>query len=84
MSKLNYTSGNVYYSVIRCSVCKGVISGPLQHSGDYLCCCYKESNTDQIPTGWICPRCHTINAPFIKKCDCDSIHYDTYNYKITY
>ena len=24
-------------------------------------------------TGWICPRCKSINAPFVTKCDCTPI-----------
>lgn len=23
-----------------------------------------------IQQGWECPRCHTINAPFVSKCEC--------------
>lgn len=29
----------------------------------------KNSN---LPTGWLCPRCGNINAPFIYVCSCDS------------
>lgn len=30
-----------------------------------------EYNFDQeIPKGWVCPRCHKINAPWIPACNC--------------
>jgi len=25
------------------------------------------------PTGWICPRCGTVNAPWTMKCECSPI-----------
>lgn len=24
-----------------------------------------------IPIGWLCPRCGTINAPDVKRCECE-------------
>ena len=26
---------------------------------------------DAEPKGWICPRCQTVHAPWIDKCDCE-------------
>lgn len=23
------------------------------------------------PTGWVCPRCEKVHAPFVTACDCD-------------
>ena len=25
----------------------------------------------EIPTGWLCPRCGTINAPDVRRCECE-------------
>lgn len=27
--------------------------------------------TGAIPTGWLCPRCGAVNAPDVKRCDCE-------------
>jgi len=26
----------------------------------------------EFPVGWECPRCHNINAPYIKQCECSA------------
>lgn len=28
--------------------------------------------TGIVPTGWVCPRCSTVNAPWRSTCDCRS------------
>ncbi len=32
---------------------------------------YKSPPTYQIEKGWECPRCGSINAPWVRQCDCD-------------
>jgi hypothetical protein len=27
--------------------------------------------TQELPTGWLCPRCKTVNAPDVKRCECE-------------
>lgn len=29
-----------------------------------------DDKKEKIPTGWECPRCHSINAPEKDKCQC--------------
>lgn len=34
---------------------------------------YTEKTTTKTPitaSGWICPRCQTVHAPSVKRCDC--------------
>lgn len=26
---------------------------------------------EEIPTGWLCPRCRVVNAPDVKRCECE-------------
>jgi len=32
--------------------------------------CETIAEIHNIPIGWICPKCHRANAPFVKNCDC--------------
>lgn len=54
-------------TIIRCSICGGVINGALHHTGDFFCICPTKRNAME---GWICPRCGQSNSPFKMKCDC--------------
>lgn len=27
--------------------------------------------TEGLPTGWLCPRCKAVNAPDVRRCDCE-------------
>lgn len=30
-----------------------------------------DEDRDEIPTGWLCPRCGVVNAPDVKRCECE-------------
>lgn len=66
------TMDNCYLNE-RCPKCGkfvGVVVG--DYPQEAFCDCNKQSYASLIygTTGWECPRCHKINAPWMQHCDC--------------
>lgn len=70
------TAGDYYnYCCPKCGKPYYYIGDPIGDIDNLICTCYKKENEafTFIQTGWMCPRCKRVNAPWVTTCSCSPI-----------
>jgi hypothetical protein len=61
---------------MNCKLCNKEVTHTMN---GYCPACYQTEINGNLfktdtPVGWICPRCNTVHAPDVLKCNCPSTH----------